>query len=300
MGIYDEIHDIRYLHDENAPRDHEPKKLPDLSNILKYKRLGSVLGLFIVLVGTGILIFNINQPQDTRSRASSENSDEEVIVRGAVTCTQKDDNTCDLKIVTDEGDEIDIDETTESGEKAEINEGEYVVVSGKITANPEIPTAKKITIKNLQSLGSVKQPTPTQSKQVRSNDPSPTVNDTPLPTPTPTPQVLKNNTPEPGVSYVTATYVIENKNTLQGKNVSVQSFLVDGYIGKPGCDFEPNCDVSHFILNDNNNPERNTNFDLEIIGGTTDKEGDYSPGQQFYTTGKVILSEDVLYLEKIN
>lgn len=302
MGIYDEVHDIRYLHDDNAPRDHEPKKFPALSNLLKYKRLGSFLTVILILVGASILVYNMSQPQDIRSRASEDgNPNDEVIVRGAVTCVQNKDSSCDLKIVTDEGDEVDIDEKTESGENANLKEGDYVVVSGKIKANPALPTAKKITISNLQSLGSAKTPIPTQQPAPTSNDqPTPTVNDTPLITPTPTPQTLKNNTPEPGVTYVTATFVVDNKNTLNGQNVSVRSFLVGGYIGTPGCDFEENCNESHFILNDNNVSGRDTDYDLLVIGGTTDQEGDYSPGQEFYTTGKVNIVNNTVLLQKIN
>lgn len=302
MGIYDDVHDIRYLHDDKAPHDHEPTKLPDLRNILKYKRIGAIFGMFILVGGMGLLIFNISNPQETRSRASETSTETEVMVRGTVTCVKSENEDCNLAIVTDDGDTIEVDKTTIDTTKS-LNEGDYVTVSGKITTTQSlIPSnsSKKITIENLQSLGTAKTPTPTKSQTVTNNVPVPTVDNTPLVTPTPTPQELKNNDPLPGIEYVTATYVVQNKSTLNGQTVNVQSFLVGGYIGVPGCDFEENCNVSHFLLNDFNAQERDTTLDLQVIGGTTDKEGDYAPGQEFFTTGKVHLDGESVYLEKIN
>lgn len=303
MAIYDEVHDIRYLHDDKAPHDHEPTKLPDFRKFLKYKRLGTLLGMLVVFGGVGILIYNISQPQDTRSRASESETGSDVIVRGTVTCVDSDTDGCDLAIITDEGDTVELEKTTTQNPSSSLKEGEYVVVKGTVVSDQNViglKSTKKITIENLQSLGSAKTPTPTKTPTASNGNPTPTVNNTPLITPTPTPQELKNNTPESGIEYVTATYVVDNKDTLNGQTVHVRSFLVGGYIGVPGCNFETECNESHFLLNDTNSQGRDTTLDLMVIGGTSDKEGDYAPGQEFFTTGKVYIVDNIAYLEKIN
>lgn len=295
MGLYDEPYDITYLHDREQKSDKKEANPNKLQNLLRKKSSIAAIGIVVLFLGTGLLVLNLRDSQDIRSKAS-ENEIAEVTTEGTVVCGEKTDtDQCsELTLITDNGEEYSLDSSA-SGQTSGLKEGEKVKIEGSIqTTGSTIPliTVKKVTPITIPFF---KTPTPSPNPNWT---PTPTVTQEDLVAPTPTPQVLKNNTPSPNTEYLTVTFIIQNKNTLSGQNINVKGFLVGGYVGVPGCSFEPKCNHSQFILSDFNSPNRDTALDILYIGGADDKEGEFAPGQDFYSGAKVVLENETVYLEK--
>lgn len=295
MGIYDEPYDITYLHDredKGSSKDDDQGFIPQFLRKRSFVLAACVVVLFL---GTGLLVISLQNSQDSRTKANEIENQKEVSLNATVICDKTtDSDKCTLSAITDDGKKYSIDE---SGSKSSgLKEGEKVNIEGIVqnTGGTQTLIVKKTTPITIPFY---KTPTPPTDPNLT---PTPTVIQGDPIAPTPTPQVLKNNTPTSGADYQTITYVIQNKDSLNGQTINVQGYLVGGYIGVPGCTFEPNCNHSQFILSDFNSPNRDTSFDILYIGGTDDKEGEYEAGQNFYSTVKVISEGDTVYIEKIN
>lgn len=297
MGLYDEPHDIRYLHDSGLGKKSQKDGDGFLRSLLRKKQLVAGAAVLTILVGTSLVVLNMQSSKDQRAKAIEELEGEktEGKIQGTVVCDKQSDSSCTLAVVTDDGEKYIVNESLKDA--SSLNEGDKVVVEGTLIKSPENST---IVVKDFSTSGLPQYKTPTPVTNQSATNPQISVSQDDLPEATPTPAGLKNNTPTSGTDYLTISYVIQNKEQLAGQNVSVKGYLVGGYIGIPGCDFEPNCNHSKFILSDFNSANRDTNFDVLYVGGTDDKEGDYQPGQDFYSGVKVVLDGETLYLEKTN
>lgn len=297
MGLYDEPHDIRYLHDSGLGKKSQKEGGGFLKSLLRKKQLVTGIVVLGILVGTSLVVLNMQSSQDQRAKAVDEIVGEktEGKIQGTVVCDNQKDSACALAVVTDDGEKYIVNESLKDA--SSLKEGDKVVLEGTLIKSAENST---IVVKDFSTGNLPLYKTPTPITNQTANNPQVSVSQDNLPEVTPTPAGLKNNTPTSGTEYLTISYVIQNKEQLAGQNVSIKGYLVGGYIGIPGCDFEPNCNHSQFILSDFNSANRDTDFDVLYVGGTDDKEGDYQPGQDFYSGVKVVLNGETLFLEKIN
>jgi len=294
----EEPHDIRYLHDDGLIK--KPQKKTSRFRFFFSKQAVLIEFIIVIFLVSGITIFlSLTKEQDKASIPTQSESD---TVEGTVQCNDQpnsQESGCELEVITENNKIYTIEGSATEKTVSELKPGQKVTIVGTIkTLGSELSNTPKEII-TVDKVFIQKKSTPTPKQTVHQTDPTPTVSDQQLVVPTPTPQTLKNNTPEPGVEYLTVTYIIDNKDNLANQNVYVQAYLVSGFIGIPGCTSESNCDRSNFILSDFNSPNRDTSYDILLLGGSTDKEGDYAPGQDFFAQAKVITQNESVYLEKI-
>lgn len=305
------MHDIRYLHDDSLPEDDELGGEFILPSFLTKKNILSMGVILVLIASIGFVTFNITSRTTTQSSASGEEAVgdtipvptlSEVTVKGKVICLPDEtleENECRIAIKAPDGDVYALEnvryEDVASGALVPGKEASVTGVivtgvgggssgsgSGNSGTSPSV--AGTVYITNPDSGSS--QPTSTPA-----STPSPTITLTPTPTP------LPFSIPTPAVNYLTVKYVVDNKETLSGKNVPLGAYIVSAQQPDPDCPQGEDCSRVQFIVNDATGSGRNLFYDTLLIANTT-SEGEilFTPGQNIYATVTVIVNENEVSL----
>jgi hypothetical protein len=93
--------------------------------------------------------------------------------------------------------------------------------------------------------------------------------------------------------------IINNKDDLEGDNVEVIGYLINGNIGEEACTYMQQCDYSTIIVNQTPGIIRDFQYDVTAKMSISEKETDYVIGQKVKFTAKVLLENNEVILEKI-
>lgn len=305
-----DVRDIRYLHDDRILEDDELEDELPGRPVLTRKNIIAFSFIGFLLISIGIVTANITQQTMTRSSAQSDGTQvppseptiAPIQVEGTVECLPS--------AATQENKECDIAIETREGEVYALQNVQYNdVSSGKIVPGKKV-TLTGVFIPAGATGGGEGVKTSGTLYIVSNNEGSGGVStpgiDTPTSTPTtvltPTPTPLPFSVPTPAISYYTVKYIVDNKGSLNGKNVPLGAYIVTDQQPDPDCPQGEDCSRVQFIVNDAAGDGRDESYDTLLITNTTN-EGEilFTPGQNIFASvtvvvldGKVTLLLDVL------
>ncbi|MBI2442797.1 MAG: hypothetical protein HYV40_02725 [Candidatus Levybacteria bacterium] len=315
-----DVHDIRYLHNESVSEEGIDADLNSPNLFTKRNIIGGAAIGFLA-IAIGLVSFAITKQTSTTSSAqniqadvtiSPEPTKVEVGIKGTIIClptkTQSSIDECTLALKGVDG-KIYILQNVQYADVARgtLVPGNEVNIRG-VTTGIDVEASLYIISVSSNAPGSTS-PTalsiedstlspPTPSPSSPQHAPTVTPTHTPTPTPTPIPHFL-DSTPQPGVSYVSVQYIRDHAQELAGTQVDVGAYLVGGYIGSDGCSIFGICGYSIFYLADTNDPNRDLNEDIVMTGDVSEKEEDYTTGQNYYHKVTVIVAGVTVSLAKV-
>ena len=310
-----ELHDIRYLHDESLPEDDELGADFVFPSFVTKKNILSLGVILVLITSIGVVTFNIANRTTTSSTAAGKDdaSQEDaqptpiqVEVKGKVTCLDSEavpNGECDIAIQTDKGEVYTLENVQYTDVvSGAIVPGKVVTVVGTIVQSSAAGSASSGTGGSSSGSsgssssvdGTIYIATPGGSSQPTST-PQPTPTPTITLTPTPTP--LPFSIPTPAVNYLSVKYIVDNKETLVGKDVPLGAYIVSTQQPDPDCPQGEDCSRVQFIVNDAVGSSRDSSYDTLLLANTT-SEGEilFTPGQNIYASVTVVVNEEVVSL----
>ncbi|MEN9407539.1 MAG: hypothetical protein RLZZ455_755 [Candidatus Parcubacteria bacterium] len=311
-----ELHDIRYLHDESLPEDDELGADFVFPSFVTKKNILSLGVILFLITSIGVVTFNLaNRTTTTSTAAGTGENQQEVVqptpkqieVKGKITCLESEtvsDGECEIAIQTDKGEIY----TLENVQYADVVSG--AIVPGKVAT--VVGTVVQSSGSGASSGtggsssgssggssssvdGTIYIATPGNGSSQPTSPPQPTATPTITLTPTPTP--LPFSIPTPAVNYLTVKYIVDNKETLVGKDVPLGAYIVSTQQPDPDCPQGEDCSRVQFIVNDAVGSSRDSSYDTLLLANTT-SEGEilFTPGQNIYASVTVVVNEDVVSL----
>lgn len=294
-----DVRDIRYLHDDKILEDDELEDELPSSPIVTRKNIIAFSIIGFLLVSIGLVTANITRQTSTQSSAQSKGSlvptSEPTVapvqVEGTVTCLpsreQQSSKECNIAVKTNEGEVYALQNVQYNDvSSGKIVPGKKVSLTGVVipsgsTGSGQGPqTAGTLYIVNNNSGGGQIDNAPTTS--------APSFTPTIALSPTPTP--LPFSIPTPSVSYYTVKFIVDNKESLNGKNVPLGAYIVTDQQPDPACPQGEDCSRVQFIVNDAVGSGRDVGYDTLLITNTTN-EGEilFTPGQQIFASVTVVV-----------